>query len=135
MSQEIIQPGPLYYTDPQASRSGEFFKTLLPSLVTTEGVQLMAEKLRCFWLVDLVASHLAPLRRKLPDETFFIVRLVRNQDDPGAVVVFETDTDLPVRKDRLVMTDIGMDVKLYLALGGPSATGRPTFVLMLPSEY
>ena len=58
----------------------------------TDGVKFMAEKLNCFWFLDVIASY----QPKLRDAPFQIWKIQTNGDQTGVVTMRE-DSDQPIR--------------------------------------
>lgn len=88
--------------------------------VFTDGVKFLAEKGRCYWLLDVIGSY----QNKLEDSTFQIWEL--KVDKGEGVVTMREDSNLPVRiTQQIKYTDFCLDhIKLYFIDG----------VLLLPSE-
>ncbi|MEO8964712.1 MAG: DUF6876 family protein [Gammaproteobacteria bacterium] len=57
--------------------SGQFFKHWINSkLVYTEGVQYLAEKAHCYWLIDEIAFVLLPHLLKKYKDHFYSIKLI-----------------------------------------------------------
>lgn len=100
---------------------------LMPSVTYTDGVQYFAEKAGAYWLLDILATEVAPL---LKTEDFIkVVVSVKNEkagiaaDDGNGNVLWSRGisyTDCP-----------DGDWSFYVLPGGPGMTS----VILLPSEY
>lgn len=86
----------------------------------TDGVKLMWENCKAYWLLDLISSY----KRKEP---FQIWTLKVNPKNSTAVVTMKEDTNTPILvKQEIKYTDFPLDkMELWLIDG----------VLILPSEY
>ena len=103
---------------------------LYPNFVATEGVVFLAENAGCFWLLDMIASHLPSVLAA--SETFAVVLLVLDVEGSGAV--FKLVDDVPagvVYVEQVIeYTDFPLSqIKLYIATDGEYWT------VMLPGEY
>jgi len=87
----------------------------------TNGVYVVAEKYKAYWLVDAVASY----QGKMKKEPFQIWTL--NADHNKGLLEMKTDSDQPVMvSQKIPYTDFPSgELKLYFCDG----------VLLLPSEY
>lgn len=93
----------------------------------TDGVQYLASKAQCYWLMDVIASHLPVVPT---DEYFCIATLERN----GEGAHFELVNDVPATcyyaTQEIAWTDFPLQkIKLYCSQAGDQ------WVIMLPSEY
>lgn len=96
-------------------------------VLLTDGVQFLAVEAECFWLIDVIASHLPAVPT---DEYFCIATLARN----GEGAHFELINDVPATRfyatQVIEYTDFPLDsIKLYCSRAGDQ------WVIMLPSEY
>lgn len=103
----------------------------------SEGVKYLAERGSCWWLVDMIASHLLYneewVKHTKADDDLkdFSVWTLTPDGEGGAVLEARKDTSTPVlASQRLTYTDFPFDggepFKLYV--GGGS-------IIFLPSEY
>ena len=108
-----------------------YYKYPLPfgrALLLTDGVKLLAETARCYWLLDVIASY--QYLKKL-DPSFQVWTLevydetTAKKEKCAAVVRGCNDTELIV-KQKIAFTDFPLEkLKLYLMDG----------VILLPAEY
>ena len=97
-------------------------------LMITSGVKRMADEDECYWLLDLVSSHL----RTFPvTEWFAVVEL----EKIGEGCQIRITDDIPARqtfvRQNVPVTDFPRDsAKLFLA-----KVSDLVYVLMLPEEY
>jgi hypothetical protein len=97
-------------------------------LVSTDGVQQLANDAECFWLIDAIASY-----RRL--EEFQLWELFVDVENQSAVLTMQEDSDKPelVRQEIEYTSFPLQSVKFYVELG--SIDGQnPIYVLMLPTE-
>lgn len=116
------------YEDPQSSgtegyhRVSPFFR----NFVATDGVAEMCQKLKCFWVMDVVASYLPRLKGK---DTFFTIKITRDQEGKGCKFTADNGSGKIYVTQDIPYTDLTHDLKLFLAFDGEM------WVIMLPSEY
>jgi hypothetical protein len=115
----------------QFSGSEQFFKHgINRKLIYTEGVQYLAEKAGCYWLIDEIAVILLPvLLKKRYDEFYSIQFLVTNC---SAVITVGDGNGKTYMKHKIEWTDFpisGIPVNLYLC------ASDGCYCLMLPNEY
>ena len=92
----------------------------------TEGVRYLAEKAKCFWLMDMIESH----RPALKSEGFGVAKLIVDLDKHTAIFTLDDGNDRIVATQKIPYTDFPLgSIKLYIADNGPAWT------IMLPSEY
>ncbi len=97
------------------------------NLLLTDGVYYLANAGSCFWLMDLIYSHLMT-NRNLAREEFLLMKL-KVQDSKGKVK-FEDGNDLVLASQNIPYTDFALEeVNLYIVKEAFQ------FVIMLPSEY
>ena len=99
---------------------------------TTDGIQYLAEKAQCYWLLDVVNSY--QLSKKIRMAAFQVWELKsepKTNKTHRAVVTMKEDSDMPNLVRQVIeftdfpFAELGKELKLYLVDG----------VLMLPSEY
>jgi hypothetical protein len=122
----------------QFTGTDNYYKRLL-GLRYTDGIQYLAEKAQCYWLIDVIASH--QTKKLLADQMLKDFQLwllvvsdshefIKPKPHHQAVVSCWGDTPNvgikpPVRQD-IDFTDFPLsEIKLFLVQG----------VLMLPGEY
>ena len=122
----------------QFTGTDNYYKHLL-GLHYTDGIQYLAEKAQCYWLIDVIASH--QTKQLLADEMLSNFQLwllvvgdshefIKPQPHHQAVITCWRDTPNvgikpPVRQD-IDFTDFPLsEIKLFLVQG----------VLILPGEY
>lgn len=90
----------------------------------TDGIKYLAEKGRCYWLLDVIGSY--QLLKEIKPIPFQLWELTVHEND-SAVVTMKEDTDQPLLvNQKIPFTDFPLKhTKLYLDNG----------VLMLPTEY
>jgi hypothetical protein len=115
----------------QFTGSERLFRHWTGALSYTEGIQFLADKAGCSWLVDLIA--LAQRHPRITKDSmlraFQIWELIVNAETKAAELICKADSDTPVRiRKRIQGTDFPLPVlKLYVECGEHA-------VLMLPSE-
>lgn len=97
--------------------------------VVTDGVKWLADHAQCYWLIDVIASHLPTVPT---DEYFCVVLLTKGE---GGAAYFELTNDRPpsmyYATQVIEYTDIVLEeVKLYCGKLDDS-----TWAVMLPGEY
>ena len=111
---------------------------LLRRLIYTDGVKYVAEKGGAYWLIDLIASHQAGIRKRARLDKSFrpefqVWTLTRACDGfagGAAVIVCDDGDDLEMARQEIEFTDFPLpSIKLFCAFYGEH------YVLMLPSEY
>ncbi|NJM67494.1 MAG: hypothetical protein HC851_18380 [Acaryochloris sp. RU_4_1] len=96
----------------------------------TEGVKTLAEKGKCFWLLDAVASYQSgKLIKTNPNlQEFQVWMLTVNEDHTAVLACYEDSPSVcdPVITQAIPLTDFPLpEIKLYVEYG----------VLLLPSEH
>ena len=91
----------------------------------TDGTKYLAEKGKCFWMVDAVASHLS----EIGTEDWFV--LIRVQVSDGrAIMIYEDGNGEEHARQAIPYTDFPLsEITLYACWDGEH------WVIMLPSEY
>lgn len=112
------------------SGSTQFFRhPLSKKLIYTEGVKYLADEVGAHWLIDVVASYIPTLEKKLPHEYLF-VWVLKLDGQGGCHVSAHVDSDEPaIVQQHIEYTDFPGDFTLFLGQSGPHWT------LMLTSEY
>ena len=109
----------------------DYYKTLMASVVYTDGVRYMAKEGCAYWLIDAVVSHqqAAWKNERLAD---FQVWQLKVNDDGSAVLSCHEDLPGPeLIRQEIDHTDFPLDtIKLYVARQDVNQ-----WVIMLPSEY
>jgi hypothetical protein len=105
-----------------------YYRHPLARTVTyTDGVQYFAEKAGAYWLLDILATEVAPISRKMDD---LLVATVKVSDNQAALSA--ADGNKKVWKRKIGFTDLEDGTwTFYVAPGGPGGTT----VVFLPSEY
>lgn len=122
----------------QFTGTDNYYKHLL-GLHYTDGIQYLAEKAQCYWLIDVIASH--QTKKLLADQMLKDFQLwllvvsdshefIKPKPHHQAVVTCWGDTPnagiKPAVRQDIEFTDFPLsEIKLYLCHGA----------LMLPSEY
>jgi hypothetical protein len=91
-------------------------------LKLTDGVKYLAEKGKCFWIMDIIASY----QSKLSKNPFQLWELIV-ASDKSAIITCREDTETKILvKQKIPWTDFEMtNIKIYVIDG----------VVLLPSEY
>jgi hypothetical protein len=115
------------YEDPQSSGTESYHRVsaLFRTFVATDGVAEMCQKLKCFWVMDVVASYLPRLRNR---DSFFTVKVTRDEKGGCQFTIDNGSGKIYVTQD-IPYTDLTYDLKLFLSYDGE------LWVIMLPSEY
>jgi hypothetical protein len=88
----------------------------------TDGIKFLAEKLNCFWFLDIIASY----QHKLKNIPFQIWKIMVNKDKT-AMVTMKEDTGQPnIISQELKYTDFPLDEYEVYCIDG---------VILLKSEY
>ena len=101
--------------------SDNYYKTMFPGLVHTDGVYLLCEKFKCWWFLDIVLSYQG--NKKVLAEEFQVWKLKRKGDT--AVVACEDGNDNVVVSQKIPFTDFEAD---------EATVWVENKVIMLPSE-
>lgn len=100
-------------------------------LVYTEGIQHLANKLKCYWLIEEMAYVILPKLLEHHFDHFYCIKFFVNNDFSATILIDDGNgnihfdyeirwTDFPI---------IGKEIKFYLCNSGNH------YCLMLPSEY
>jgi hypothetical protein len=94
--------------------------------VLTDGAKYLAEECQCYWLMDMIASHVSAIK-----DHFAIAILTKTENDKA---LFTLQDDIPAKNvwamQGVKYTDFPLDeVKLYVI----KDSGK--WVIMLTSEY
>lgn len=101
----------------------QYYKSIVPTLVYTDGIQYMAEKCGAYWLIDLVASYQT---KKFKASYGFQLWKITLIEDNKAVVTCKEDTGRPnIVEQHIEFTDFPFDYEFYVVDG----------VLMVKTEY
>lgn len=97
-------------------------------VLLTDGVQFLAEQAKCWWLMDVISSHL----QSVPTDEYFCVALLAVEE--SGRTHFELVDDKPATRfygvQRIPYSDFPLkEIKLYCSRAGED------FVIMLPGEY
>lgn len=96
------------------------------NLVVTDGVKFLADEAKCFWLLDLYASHLTGVHGE--QESFTVLKLTRA--GVGARVVIEDGNGNQLARQLVEYTDFPLaSITLYGVWDGSM------WIVMLTSEY
>lgn len=104
---------------------------MIRSVVSTEGVQYLAEKAEAHWLVDIIAIA-QRTHARVRAEGFQVWTLSRPKKQPSnrCTVSAEDGNGHPLYQQRIPFTDFPLEsITLYCA------DGEGHRVIMLPSEY
>lgn len=115
----------------QFSGSDQFFKHgLNRKLIYTEGVQYLAEKARCYWLIDEIACVLLPSLLKKHNDRFYSIRVLVT--DCSAVIRVGDGNNKIYTNHKIEWTDFpitGTPINFFLC------ESDQYYCLMLPKEY
>lgn len=99
------------------------WSVLFPKALLTDGTKYLAENAGCFWLMDVVASHLAKY-----GDVFGVATLKRKGD--GCTFTLDDGNGKVHATQEIEYTDFPLDsIKLYVVWDTQNWT------IMLPSEY
>jgi hypothetical protein len=114
-----------FYSDLASSGTENYYRTtFLQNFLVTDGIKIMFENLKCYWVGDIVASYF-PTIRKL--DNFFSVKVIVN-DSKAIFTIDDGNGNVFVTQD-IPYTDLKQNLKMFLQWDGER------MVLMLPSEY
>ena len=100
-----------------------YYKSIVPAMVYTDGIQYLAEKTGAHWLIDLVASYNT---LKFKSKYRFQVWTIEIAEDKSCIVYCREDTEDPrIVEQKIVYTDFPMDFEFFVVDG----------VMMLKTEY
>ena len=105
------------------------YSPLFPNVVITEGVIWLAENAQCYWLLDVIASHLPAVQRA--GETFAVVMIERTSGSGATVAIVDDIPANTIYADQLIeYTDFPLAVlKMYVGYDSENWT------VMLIDEY
>ena len=106
----------------QFTGTTRYYKSGLGSLLLTEGVHYLRERLECYWLIDVVESYQPRLR-----DTPFQVWSIGVRQNRSALVEMREDTGLePIVQQNIPYTDFKLKQYEFLCIDR---------VVLLKSEY
>lgn len=109
-----------------------FFKHWCNSnIVYTEGIKYLAEKAKCWWLIDEIALVLFPRLLLGHKDSFYSIELIAHADGSAFIKVGDGNNKIYL-KHRINWTDfpvLGNPLQLYLCESGND------YCLMLSHEY
>lgn len=106
-------------------------------LIGTDGVILMANDLKAFWFLDVVASYFSQLKKRYQaddSDSFFVCRLSKLEDDKAIFTIDDGNEGEPFIKQEIPYTDCTLNIRTYLQLGSLDGVNHH-WILMMPSEY
>lgn len=112
-----------------------YHRTIIPTVVATDGMMYLAKEAKAYWLLDLVASWFLKARTK--SFPFQVWRLKLNEEGSGCQVSAWSDT--PDKSEHILHQDIEYtdfpipELEWYVTKG--CVGDQPAFVIMLKSEY
>jgi hypothetical protein len=116
----------------QFSGSEQFFKHgVNRKLIYTEGIQYLAEKAKCYWLIYDIASVLLPQLLKSHRDQFYALEFLVKSDHSATLTIGDGNGKIYLNH-KVKWTDfpiIGESVKFYLC------ESEEYYCLMLPREY
>lgn len=106
--------------------------TMHPRVLFTDGLAYLAREAKCYWLMDVVMSHLAT-SKKIALEPFVSFSITVAQDK-SALCIFTDGNDLKLAKQKIESTDLPFDKLSFFCQKEKQAEGS-RWIVMLPSEY
>ena len=130
--QKMIDPIDLKNALAEYSGSEHFYRVsaFMRNFIVTEGVKFLADAAQCYWLLDVIVSHLPAVIAA--GEEFAVVLLERNAEGAGAVfqIVDDVPANVVYARQEIEFTTFPLAmIKLYLQ------TDSEHWTLMLPGEY
>ena len=117
-----------FYEDLQAIGTENYYRTsFIGNCLHTDGVELIFQKLSCYWLGDVVVSYLPFLAKS--NECFFSVKVILKENRHADFSIDDGNGNLLVTQE-IPFTDLNENIHLFFQLDSSN-----NFVLMLPSEY
>lgn len=114
-----------FYEDLQSFGTSHYYQTtFLDNFLVTDGVKSMFEKLKCYWVGDIVASYFPSIVNK---DWFFCVKII--VENSKAIFTVEDGNEIIMITQDIPYTDLKQNLKMFLQWDGER------LVLMLPSEY
>ena len=110
--------------------SENFYRHFSKNLVYTDGINFLAERADCYWLIDEIAFALPKLLKK--QISWFYTVDFKVSKRKSARIIFTDGNEIRILQKRIRLTDfplVGERITLFLAEG---AFG---YCLMLSSEY
>ncbi|MEO8963803.1 MAG: DUF6876 family protein [Gammaproteobacteria bacterium] len=116
----------------QFSGSEQFFKHgLNRKLVYTEGIQYLAEKTKCYWMIDVIALVFYPVLLKKHKDYFYSIKFIAREDKSGLFTVEDGNNNVHFTH-RIKYTSFPIlekPVRFYLC------ESEDCYCLMLTGEY
>ncbi len=98
-----------------------------PKILLTDGAVFLAEQAKCFWLLDVYASHLLTSIDG-DKEPFTCLKLTKTGE--SAEIVIDDGNGVVLANQEILYTDFPLDeIKLY------GCWENEVWIMMLPSEY
>lgn len=113
--------------------------TMLKNLLATDGVAWLADKAKCYWLTDIIASYQPSIRKYArarpnvaPLLDMQVWTLTKNKATDGAkVICTDGNSDTPIYSQRIPYTDFPLEsIKIWVA-----PADKNNMVMLLPSEH
>ena len=99
------------------------------TLLLTDGSKYLADQAKCYWLIDIIASH--QHYPKLIAEPFRVWR-IEVQPNHAALVWADDGNDVELARQNIPYTDFRLEsFKLYAI----QESGPGMLVVLLPGEY
>ena len=110
----------------QFTGTSAYYK-LYPKVVLTDGAKFLAEEAKCFWLMDVYASHLLGTVNGVIESFTCLQMLTENNH---ATVTIDDGNGVELAKQTIEFTDFPLHhIKLY------ACWENTHWVIMLTSEY
>lgn len=100
------------------------FNLLFPNVVLTDGAKYLADNAECYWLMEMIASHI----RRVRGETFFTAKL--EVSDGSALFILTDGNGKTYSKQGIEFTDFPLE-EIELFVG----QSESYYVIMLRTEY
>jgi len=115
-----------FYEDHSFTGTEEYHRvTIIKKFLITDGALHMAEKLKCFWFMDMIASYLSELEKMGKD--FSCIYFIKK--DSGGIFTITGGNDKVLIEQEIEYTDITQNLRVFNIFDGSY------WVALLPSEY
>ncbi len=106
--------------------------TMHPRVLFTDGLDYLAKEAKCYWLMDVVMSHLAT-SKKLATEPFVSFNITVDENR-RTVCTFTDGNEKKLAKQIIETSDFPFDKLQFFCQKEEHGTGS-RWIVMLPSEY
>lgn len=102
----------------------QYYRHSIGNFLYTDGIHYLAEKGKCYWLLDVIGSYQRDV--KVKNVPFQVWRLDVNEDKTACVTMREDDDTPVIIEQKIPYSDFPLEqIELYFI----------DVVLLLPSEY